>query len=74
MNIALYTRVSTSRQQQSQTIEQQLARLQTEVEKHPDWELPAEHIYRDDGYSGSSLNRPGLERLREQANGSGKAS
>jgi len=67
MNIALYTRVSTSRQQQNQTIEQQLARLQTEVEKHPDWELPTEHIYRDDGYSGSSLNRPGLERLREQA-------
>ena len=67
MNIALYTRVSTNRQQQHQTIEQQLARLQAEVEKHPDWELPAEHIYRDDGYSGSSLNRPGLERLREQA-------
>ena len=67
MNVALYTRVSTGRQQQNQTIEQQLKRLQTEVAKHPDWALPAEHIYRDDGYSGSSLNRPGLERLREQA-------
>ena len=67
MNIALYLRVSTSHQQQKQTIEQQLARLQAEVPQHPDWQLSEKHIYRDDGYSGASLNRPGLDRLREQA-------
>ena len=26
-----------------------------------------EHIYRDDGYSGAKLNRPGLDRLRDHA-------
>jgi site-specific DNA recombinase len=67
MNIALYLRVSTGRQQQKQTIEQQFTRLQAEVQQHPDWQLPEKHIYRDDGYSGASLNRPGLDRLREQA-------
>lgn len=66
MNIALYTRVSTGRQQQQQTIEQQLERLQAEVNKHPDWALSKEHIYQDDGYSGAKLGRPGLERLRDR--------
>lgn len=67
MKIALYARVSTGNQQQKQTIEQQLTRLQTMAEEHPEWQLSDVHIYRDDGYSGSSLNRPGLDRLREQA-------
>jgi site-specific DNA recombinase len=67
MNIALYLRVSTDRQQRKQTIEQQLARLQDEVQQHLDWQLSDDHIYRDDGYSGATLNRPGLDRLREQA-------
>jgi site-specific DNA recombinase len=67
MKIALYVRVSTGRQAQDQTIEQQLVRLQAAVESHPEWQLCPQHIYRDDGYSGSTLNRPGLDRLREQA-------
>jgi site-specific DNA recombinase len=67
MNIALYARVSTGNQQQKQTIEQQLTRLRACVEAHPDWHLSDTHIYRDDGYTGASLNRPGLDRLREQA-------
>ena len=67
MKVALYVRVSTGNQQQKQTIEQQLTRLQTLVQERLEWQLPAEHIYRDDGFSGSSLNRPGLDRLREQA-------
>jgi len=66
MKVALYTRVSTLRQQQSQTIEQQLERLQSHVLEQG-WELAAEHIFRDDGYSGAKLAWPGLERLREQA-------
>jgi site-specific DNA recombinase len=32
-----------------------------------DWALPIEHIFRDDGYSGASLKRPGLDRLRDLA-------
>ncbi len=67
MEIALYARVSTSRQQQTQTIEQQMDRLLNEVKKHPDWHLMEEHICRDDGYSGVKLNRPGLDRLRDHA-------
>lgn len=65
MEIAVYVRVSTSRQQQTQTIEQQIDRLQTYVAAQPGWHLAEEHIYRDDGYSGAKLNRPGLDRLRE---------
>ena len=67
MKIALYLRVSTNRQQQNQTIEQQMDRLRAEVARHSDWELRDEHIYRDDGYSGAKLNRSGLDRLRERA-------
>ena len=66
MKVAIYTRVSTLRQQQNQTIEQQLERLQAYVSAQG-WELAVEHIFRDDGYSGAKLARPGLERLREQA-------
>jgi site-specific DNA recombinase len=67
MEVALYVRVSTNRQQQQQTIEQQLDRLQAHVAAHTDWHLAEEHIYRDDGYSGAKLNRPGLDRLRDRA-------
>src|SRR5215468_3593921 len=67
MEVALYARVSTPRQQQQQTIEQQLRRLRDYVATHPDWHVADEHIYRDDGYSGAKLNRPGLDRLRDRA-------
>src|SRR5262249_1628673 len=67
MEIALYVRVSTNRQQHRQTIEQQLARLRAAVATRPDWHLTEEHIYREDGYSGAKLNRPGLDRLRDRA-------
>jgi site-specific DNA recombinase len=67
MEVAFYVRVSTSRQQQQQTIDQQLSRLRDYVVTHPDWHVAEEHIYRDDGYSGATLNRPGLDRLRDRA-------
>jgi site-specific DNA recombinase len=67
MEVALYVRVSTSRQQQQQTIEQQLSRLRDYVATQPEWRIADEHIYRDDGYSGVKLNRPGLDRLRDHA-------
>src|SRR6266705_3584398 len=67
MEVALYARVSTPRQQQQQTIEHQLRRLRAYVATHPDWSVADEHIYRDDGYTGAKLNRPGLDRLRDRA-------
>ena len=67
MEVALYVRVSTPRQQQTQTIEQPLARLREYVATQPDWHLAEAHVYRDDGHSGGKLNRPGLDRLRDRA-------
>lgn len=67
MEVALYARVSTNRQQQQQTIEQQIARLQDYLATRPAWHLADDHLYRDDGYSGTKLNRPGLDRLRDRA-------
>lgn len=64
--VALYVRVSTSRQHHQQTIEQQLSRLHAYVAAHPDGQVADEHIYRDDGYSGATLKRPGLDRLPDR--------
>jgi site-specific DNA recombinase len=64
MHIALYVRVSTQRQAQQQTSDQQLTRLRTwcaEREEKVDDEL----VFRDDGFSGASLRRPGLDALRD---------
>jgi site-specific DNA recombinase len=66
MRVAVYARVSTTRQAQAQSIEQQLDRLRAAVAEHG-WRLEEQHIYRDDGYSGASLGRPGLDRLRDHA-------
>ena len=67
VRVALYVRVSTSRQVQHQTIEQQLERLRAHVRAQPAWALREEHVYRDDGYTGAALARPGLDRLRDAA-------
>ena len=62
---ALYVRVSTERQAQAQTIQQQVERLQTYLTSEGQ-ALTEDHIFRDDGYSGASLNRPGLDQLRDR--------
>ena len=67
MEIAIYARVSTNRQQSQQNIDQQLERLRAHLARQPDWHLAPEHVFRDDGYSGAKLNRPGLDRLRDRA-------
>jgi site-specific DNA recombinase len=67
MRVAFYARVSTERQQQAQTIEQQVLRLREYVTGQDGWTIEEEHIFRDDGYSGAKLNRPGLDTLRDQA-------
>ncbi len=66
MRIALYARVSTSHQQQTHTIEQQISRLRAYVTTQADWSLCEEHIFCDDGHSGAKLKRPGLDHLRDQ--------
>ena len=66
MKIAVYVRVSTQRQAQAQTIEQQLERLRVHGQTQG-WSWHEEDVFRDDGYSGSLLKRPGLDRLRERA-------
>src|SRR6266704_776022 len=66
MRAAVSARVSTARQAQAQSIEQQLDRLRAAVTGRG-WELDDQHVYRDDGYSGASLGRPGLDRLRDHA-------
>ena len=66
MRVAVYARVSTTRQALAQTIEQQLDRLRAAVAGRS-WELEDQHVCRDDGYSGASLGRPGLDRLRDHA-------
>jgi site-specific DNA recombinase len=64
MTVAVYVRVSTQRQAQAQTIEQQLERLRAHLRERG-VELASGSIFRDDGYSGATLNRPGLDRLRD---------
>ena len=66
MRVAAYARVSTDRQQLAQTIQQQVELLLTYVRRQPEWLLDEAHIFRDDGYSGARLQRPGLDALRDQ--------
>jgi len=67
MEVALYARVSTTRQQYPQPIAQQRERLRAHVMAQPDWHLAEALLYSADGYSGTKLNRPGLDRLRDRA-------
>ncbi|MFC7692672.1 recombinase family protein [Paeniroseomonas aquatica] len=71
MRIAIYGRVSTGHQVEQQTIEQQITRLTTHVGTHAaeGWTLEPTHVFRDDGYSGAALARPGLDRLRDAVKG-----
>jgi site-specific DNA recombinase len=64
MRAGIYTRVSSTRQAQDHTIDQQLASSRRYVQEQS-WQLSEEHIYRDDGYSGANLSRPGLDCLRD---------
>lgn len=67
IEVALYGRVSTNRQQQPQTMEHPRSRLWEWVATQADWPLAEEHLYRDDGYRGAKLSRPGLDALRDHA-------
>ncbi len=64
MRAAIYARVSTERQERQQTIDSQLAALRAWAEAGGH-ELSDRHVFRDEGYSGSRLDRPGLDALRD---------
>ena len=61
---AIYARVSSEQQAQAHTIDSQIAALREKVTKDG-LELTRELEFIDEGYSGTSLVRPGLERLRD---------
>jgi site-specific DNA recombinase len=63
---ALYARVSTARQAQGQSVDDQLQRLRTHALTQQ-YAVSDTNTYRDDGWSGQKLNRPGLDRLRDHA-------
>jgi site-specific DNA recombinase len=63
---AIYARVSSDAQAEEQTIDSQVAALREQVAKD-NVSLRDENCFLDDGVSGSTLNRPALERLRDSA-------
>jgi hypothetical protein len=62
--VALYARVSSEQQAQAQMIDSQLAALRERIASDGGL-LSPEHEFVDAGYSGSTLIRPALERLRD---------
>jgi site-specific DNA recombinase len=63
---AIYARVSSEQQREEKTIASQTASLIAFANDH-DLEVPAEWVFEDEGYSGATLERPGLERVRDLA-------
>jgi site-specific DNA recombinase len=63
---AIYARVSSDRQKEEHTIESQVEALIEHAET-AGYIVPSDWIFKDEGYSGSTLVRPGLERLRDLA-------
>src|SRR6516225_8049163 len=63
---AIYARVSSEQQREENTIASQTASL-IEFAKSHDLEVPKEWLFEDEGYSGATLERPGLERVRDLA-------
>ncbi len=65
-NVALYARVSSEQQAQQATVKSQIAMLQERAKADGHVVLPSD-IHVDEGYSGATLVRPALERLRDRA-------
>src|SRR5258705_313916 len=63
---AIYARVSSDKQREENTIASQTAAL-VAFAREQQFEVPREWVFEDDGYSGASLIRPGLERVRDLA-------
>jgi site-specific DNA recombinase len=65
---AIYARVSSDRQKEDHTIASQVAALVQYAENHQ-FMVPPEWKFQDEGYSGATLLRPGLEAVRDLAAG-----
>jgi site-specific DNA recombinase len=63
---AIYARVSSDQQAEAGTIASQVAALEQRLQQE-ELILDPELRFIDEGYSGSTLVRPGLERLRDAA-------
>ena len=63
---AIYARVSSEKQKEENTIASQTAAL-LEFARDHGYSVPEAWIFEDEGYSGASLVRPGLERVRDLA-------
>jgi site-specific DNA recombinase len=63
---ALYARVSTDKQEREETVASQVALLQQTAAAHGYEVLPG-NVFIDDGISGTRLDRPALDRLRDLA-------
>ncbi len=63
---AIYARVSSARQKKDQTIGSQTAALRQHAGQSR-LEVPGEWVFEDEGHSGATLVRPGLEALRDLA-------
>ena len=63
---ATYARVSSEQQKEENTIASQTAAL-IEFAREQGYGVPDEWVVEDEGFSGASLLRPGLERLRDLA-------
>ena len=63
---AIYARVSSDRQKEEQTIASQTSALRAYAAEHG-YLVPDGWVFEDEGWSGATLVRPGLERLRDLA-------
>ena len=63
---AIYARVSSDRQKEEQTITSQTSALRAYAAEHG-YLVPDGWVYEDEGWSGTTLVRPGLERVRDLA-------
>ena len=63
---AIYARVSSARQKKDETIGSQTAALREHAAQNR-LEVPEEWVFEDEGHSGATLIRPGLEALRDLA-------
>lgn len=66
LNVALYARVSTGRQENEQTIESQLDEVKKKIIEDKNTLLP-QNIFIDDGWSGEMIARPSLDMMRDSA-------
>ena len=63
---AIYARVSSDRQKQEHTVDSQIAAL-NEFAHSEALTVPEQWVFQDEGYSGATVVRPALERLRDLA-------